>query len=366
MIQAALAYSDSMFYLFRGDRYVGYEAEERKVAEGPQLTVEGWPGLEGTQFAAGLDTGLRLLDGLHLPSSIAGSAARLVSGRKRPAPCYLFKTNQYAQYDIANKELVYGPRPLNDWSGFAEHGFDRDLDAATDAAILRGLKTEWFYWFFKGDRCLKYDAINNKVLTVGSIGQIWPALKRVGFDRDLDAAVTTAEQPHGYGNIETTVHFFKGDQHVAYDYAGNTLKGGVKSIADALPGLEGTDFATGQVLPSHTPTVAHAQGAITFSNPGESGVPEPYGKIWLVTKDGATYRLWTQVNHSVPSTSSATIDLDLPFGADQVIEIAAHVDESDSGNGDDYLARGTTPFTGNGTYTLGSDDGKITVELTIT
>lgn len=106
---------------------------------------------------------------------------------------------------------------------------------------------------------------------------------------------------------------------------------------------------------------------LSFANPGESGYPEPYGKIWLTTKSGASFRLWTQGYHrTVPSISRFSNALDLPFTAADIASINVIADEEDSGNADDNLARGAKPFTGNGTCTCTTGDGSVTVDLTIT
>ncbi len=58
--------------------------------------------------------------------------------------------------------------------------------------------------------------------------------------------------------------------------------------------------------------------------------------------------------------------MNLPFTANDIAKVACWVDEYDLTSGDDFLARGTKDFTGNGSYTVSSDDGHVTVDIAIT
>ncbi|MBP2405878.1 Hemopexin [Streptomyces netropsis] len=349
MIQAATNRNNDTVYFFRGDQYVAYNNPDSKITSGPSRIADAWPGLEDTQFASDLDAG----------------ATQSPAGRAPVA--YLFRGDQYLRYDLVNDRVVSGPHALADWPGLKKAGFDRDLDAAVWGAHKTppfGREVYRFH-FFKGDQYIEFDDDNNQLLRGPmSIADAWPGLKKAGFDRDLDSVFTTSswslrERSRQY------LYFTRGDQYLRYDYYGKQVLEGPETITEGLPGLKGTEFATAESLPSHPTVVAHADCTFTFSNPGE-GEPEPYGKIWLKTKSGNGFRLWTQANASVPTVTTASLSVDLPFSAADITEVCATVDESDFGNGDDYLARGSKPFTGNGTYTLTADDGSVTVSLTIT
>ncbi|MGV9884654.1 hemopexin repeat-containing protein [Streptomyces sp. NPDC003006] len=348
--------------LFRADEYAVYAVDEDKLKTGPAKVAADWSGLAGTQFADNLDA---------ITSVTIFGAGQFDFGEFY---AYLFKGDQYIRYDLRHSRIDVGPLNIGEhWPGLKEAGFDRDLDTVLYTWAPGGLKehlqTSYAIHFFKGDQYVTFDLGANKV-TSGpkKIAAGWPGLKAGGFDSNLDASVLTWTLGRLPGMAtDRKVYFFKGDRYIRFDLNTNNTTHSGRAIADGWPGLKGTDFAAAEDLPRHQPAVAQASCTFTFSNPGEAD-PDPYGSIWLKTKDGTIFRLWTQANlgNSTPLRRTLTNSISLPFGADDITEVCAHVDEYDMGNGDDYLARGSQPFTGNGTYTLTSEDGSVTVELTLT
>uniref|UniRef100_UPI002A7FA35D hypothetical protein n=1 Tax=Streptomyces sp. CRN 30 TaxID=3075613 RepID=UPI002A7FA35D len=70
--------------------------------------------------------------------------------------------------------------------------------------------------------------------------------------------------------------------------------------------------------------------------------------------------------NSTPARASAAPSMNLPFASSDIASIGAYVDEYDALSGDDYLARSTKNFAGNGRYTLSSDDGSVDIDITVT
>ncbi|MGI5467048.1 hemopexin repeat-containing protein [Streptomyces sp. CA-132043] len=114
-----------------------------------------------------------------------------------------------------------------------------------------------------------------------------PGLAGTTFERDIDAAVEWIEF-----DVDTRyIYLFKGDQCVEYDF--DKKQGGrARDIGENWPGLGGTDFAGAQA-PVVTAPAARATYTITFTNPDDGEEPESYGKVWLTTEDGVSFRLWT-------------------------------------------------------------------------
>ncbi|MFI7317123.1 hemopexin repeat-containing protein [Streptomyces venezuelae] len=108
---------------------------------------------------------------------------------------YLFRGDTYAKFDMPGNKAVSTTGSIQgEWAGLAGTTFERDIDATVEwidfAADIR------YTYFFKGDQCLKYYPAKDEVVRGPvSIAQAWPELAKVGFDRDLDAAVWTDKPP---------------------------------------------------------------------------------------------------------------------------------------------------------------------------
>ncbi|MFE0172377.1 hemopexin repeat-containing protein [Streptomyces sp. NPDC059002] len=359
MIQAALNTGDQDAYFFRGGQLIAYDMAKDTAPKGTQELLAVYPDLAGTVFAANLDAAVEWRQG-----GVDGSAI---------AKVYLFKGDQCAAYDPQGNQLIAGPVSITEmWPELGRVGFGGGFDDAFwyERKKTGELHSRSFVYFFKGDAYVRYDADSNTAESVKSIAANWTGLKDAGFDRDIDAVVGRRVREGFLGSDKKAdyAYFFKGDKYLRYDLINDKTIGGPSTISGAWAALKGTDFA-GAEAPTPTAKVARATYTVTFSNPGDDGgTPEPYGKIWLQTKDGTEFRLWTQRNvagDAAPTRGRFTNAIDLPFGAEDIATVHANVDEDDTWNGDDYLARGSKPFTGDGTYTLTSDDGSVAIELTV-
>ncbi|MGW2426668.1 hypothetical protein ACWC0C_47300 [Streptomyces sp. NPDC001709] len=72
--------SSTDVYLFRGTRYLRYNAEKEKITNGPMEIASGWPGLANTAYTTGVD------EGLPVPGSLN--------------EVWLFKGDRYVRYSI--------------------------------------------------------------------------------------------------------------------------------------------------------------------------------------------------------------------------------------------------------------------------
>ncbi|MEU8762283.1 hemopexin repeat-containing protein [Streptomyces sp. NPDC048659] len=352
MIQAGLNTHTQEVFFFRAGQCVAYDFDGDKAPAGVQDTATRLPGLAGTVFAEGVDAAL---DWKH---DLWGTTA------------YLFAGDQCALYDRDTNQLVSGPASIGQiWPELARVGFGDGFDDALRRTEGNQLSSRELIYFFKGDSYVRYDLDAGKAGEVKSIAEGWPVLKQVGFADGIDAVVSRFESGALGAVLRYHAYFFKGDQYVRLEQRTGDLVTGPQPIAEAFKPLAGTAFATDQA-PAARPKAARATYTLTFANPGDDGgVPEPYGKVWLQTKDGTQFRLWTQRNNSngeAPTLATFTNAIDLPFPAADIATVNAYVDEDDTWNGDDYLARGSKPFTGNGSYVLNAVDGSVTVQLTIT
>ena len=144
---------------------------------------------------------------------------------------YFFKGNQYARYDIAGNRIDAGyPLPMeSQWAGFSAAGFGSDINAGVNWENGK-------VYFFKGDAYLRYDIAADQV-DPGFPRQIsdgWPGFSDNGFGSDLDTAVN-------WGNGK--VYFFKGDQYLRYDIATDKVDDGYPRLtSDGWPTLGKVGF----------------------------------------------------------------------------------------------------------------------------
>jgi len=159
-----------------------------------------WKGLDGTGF----EHGVRAVVGL---------------GARR----YAFSGNAYVRVQNQVADAGY-PRVISgNWPGFAETGFDADIEAAVDIGNGK-------LYFFKGDKYIRYDIASNVVDAnyPRPIAGNWPGMAEAGFDR-IDAAITWPTRK---------AYFFRGDQYVRYDVAADHVDAGYpRPIAGNWPGL---------------------------------------------------------------------------------------------------------------------------------
>ncbi|QDQ09963.1 hemopexin repeat-containing protein [Streptomyces spectabilis] len=346
MIQAALTPHDENAYFFHGGQFISYDMTKDAAPHGVRAITEGMSDLAGTVFADNLDAAVEWLMG--------------------NGEVYLFKDDQCAQYDLGGNELIAGPVSIAElWPELDKVGFGEGLDAAL--WFTRKQEGErpydYFVYFFKDDQYVRYDVRTGEIADGPKrIAAAWSGLEQAGFDSGIDATTRREVFPRTPGAVsDRYAYFFKGDQYLMYDMSNDEVVARPRSIAGGWGQLSGTDFARADA-PVATERVARASYTIAFANPGESEDPEPRGKVWLQTEDGTPFRLWTQrkVRNDAPARTLFANAIDLPFGVGDIATVHAEVDEADG-----RLARGSKPFTGNGTYTLASTDGSVTIELTI-
>jgi Hemopexin len=199
-------------YLIKGDSYVRFDTDANSVDAGyPKPISGGWGGLAEAGFGTP-DTALDLGNG------------RL----------YVFKGDQYVRVDNGRNSMDDGyPKPIaGQWAGMAEVGFGDSLDAAVNWGNGK-------VYFFRGDQYLRYDIAADKVDDgyPQSIAQFWPGLGDVGFGDGLDSVVNWTNGK---------VYFFRGDQYLRYDLAGNAADGGYpQPIAGNWAGLGEAGFGDG-------------------------------------------------------------------------------------------------------------------------
>lgn len=346
-------------YMFLGDQYLLYSLTDNVVRLGPRAVLDGWPGLQHTQFAHSIDAAV------PYSWSLAPGALTLPDEKDY---LYLFRGDTYLRYDVANEQIISGPHSIaQDWPGMKDAGFARNIDAAFMDQRDYLASTVDTYFFFKGDRYVTFDPVRNRV-SGGPylIGDQWPGLKEAGFDRDLDAVVYQIINNIGAPNSRLC-YFVKGDQALQFDINEWKPLSNARPVADMWPGLKGTEFAAATPAPGFPPVKAHADFWIDFVNNGEYS-PNPYGSIRLDLKDGSHFRIWTQKNqgNATPARTSAAPSMDLPFTGDDIAAIGFWVDEYDLLSADDWLARDTREYHGKGSYNVTTDDGSVTVAITVT
>ncbi|MFD7659346.1 hypothetical protein ACFV4N_35675 [Actinosynnema sp. NPDC059797] len=216
----------------------------------------------------------------------------------------------------------------------------------TIQANLSRSQLRWDTYMFLGNKYLSYSLTDN-VIRVGprGIDTGRPGLHDTQFADAIDAAVPFSYRPDPTRLVpppeQEYVYIFRGDQYVRYDFKNEQIIYGPLDIGQWWPGTKDAGF----------------------DRDIDAAFLDPYGSISLNLKDGRHFRIWTQQNQgsSTPARSSAAASMNLPFTAADISSLGFRVDEYDLLSGDDFLARGTKEFTGNGTYTASADDGSVTV-----
>jgi hypothetical protein len=168
-------------FFFKGDKFCFYASGIDGDAEGATATegiLDAWPGMFDGNFDAAI----------LWPTGKA----------------YFFVEDEYFRFDlIAHNTDAGWPKLIKDeWNGFLERGFDRDIDAAIMWPTGKA-------YFFKGEKYVRYDVRLDKVDRGPKIiKDHWHGFSERGFDRDIEAA-TIWHTGKAY--------FFKGEQYVRYD-----------------------------------------------------------------------------------------------------------------------------------------------------
>jgi hypothetical protein len=144
---------------------------------------------------------------------------------------YFFGKNSYIRHDRGNDRVDENyPLPSSNWEGFTEAGFADSINTAINWGNGK-------LFFFKGDKYLRYDIVNDKVDDGYplSIADKWPGFAKAGFADSISAAVNL-----GNGKV----YFFKGDKYLRYDIAKDKVDDGYpRTIAGQWPGLSEAGFA---------------------------------------------------------------------------------------------------------------------------
>src|SRR5262249_11023673 len=145
---------------------------------------------------------------------------------------YFFSDTSYSRFDRA-EDCIDDGYPLSvadNWPGFAQIGFDTNLDTALNWGNGK-------VFFFKGNKYARYDIAGDKVDDGYplSIADNWPGMRDAGFADSIDADVFL-----GNGKV----FFFKGDKYLRYDVAADKVDSGYPlAIADNWPGMKEAGFA---------------------------------------------------------------------------------------------------------------------------
>lgn len=128
--------SSTEVYLFRGEKYGRANPDSKTVTSGPTAIASGWPGLAGTDFAAG---------GLDAAANKPGSASEV----------YLFKGDAFLTYDATRETVTQGPAPIVEgWPGLQGTPF---TSAPSAAVVVPGSASD--IYLFKGDSYVRLPAV---------------------------------------------------------------------------------------------------------------------------------------------------------------------------------------------------------------
>lgn len=135
-IDAAAVWPNGKAYFFKGDKYVRYDIKEEKADAGYPLPIAGnWPGLPDS-FTVGIDA---------------------VVVWPTNGKAYFFSGDKYVRYDIADDKADSGYPKLikRNWPGLP-NSFASEIDAVV------AWPTNGKAYFFKGDKCARYDIERDK------------------------------------------------------------------------------------------------------------------------------------------------------------------------------------------------------------
>lgn len=199
-IDAALLFNESRAYLFRGDRYVRYNAASGCAEPGyPRLIQTAW---KGVPFHSGLDAAVNWGNG----------------------KAYLFKGSQYLRYDLESGCMEAGyPRPIaSAWNGMT---FTSGVDAVLNFGNGKA-------YFFKGNQYIRYDIKSGQADT-GYPRPISSAWSGMVFTDGIDEALNL-----GKGKA----YFFKGEHYIRYDIASGKADPGYPARCDQADRWRNVDF----------------------------------------------------------------------------------------------------------------------------
>ena len=162
---------------------------------------------------------------------------------------YFLKGSEYVSYSLKDDKADSEPRLIESlWPGLKDVGFDADIDAAVHILTPSGKPD---ILFFKNDKYIQY-SLEKSVVALGpvSIASKWPGLQQAGFTENIDSALNWND-----GNI----YFFKDDKYVKCSLSNGATPtgsapqliekgwGGIKFVsASFLIGHDGYGFAGNQ------------------------------------------------------------------------------------------------------------------------
>ncbi|MGW7645474.1 hypothetical protein [Streptomyces bobili] len=179
-----VASNSSDVYFFRGDRYVRYNPGDEKIVH-HRTIADGFPGLRGTTFTSSISAA----------STVPASNSNL----------YLFQGARCIRYDNAGERIVYNKTITDAFPGLRGTQFADGIDAA---CVVPGSSIHLY--FFRGNRCIRYDNSGEKVIYNELITAKWPGLVHTIFSGGMDTACNV---PSARGS---TLWLFKGDRYQRY------------------------------------------------------------------------------------------------------------------------------------------------------
>lgn len=184
-------------YFFRGADYIRYNIATDAVDVGPRTIAGAWR--LPAEFQSDLDASVNWGDG-HV---------------------YFFRRAGYVRYNVATDRVDVGPVAISRYWGALPQRFQSNLDAAVNWG-------DGFAYFFRGDRCVRYEIATNAVDGPRAFSHYFQNLPEF-FQSNLDSVVN-------WGN--GLVYFFKDDRYIRYNIRRNTVDVASTEIArgwTALP-----------------------------------------------------------------------------------------------------------------------------------